>query len=48
MLDAIVLSDIHLGSDNCQAKNVCRLLEQIVEGELATSSDPQRRRVRLD
>jgi UDP-2,3-diacylglucosamine pyrophosphatase LpxH len=37
MLDAVVLSDIHLGSDNCQAKNVCRLLERIAEGELATS-----------
>jgi UDP-2,3-diacylglucosamine pyrophosphatase LpxH len=37
MLDAVILSDIHLGSDNCQAKNVCRLLEQIADGELATT-----------
>jgi UDP-2,3-diacylglucosamine pyrophosphatase LpxH len=37
MLDAVIISDIHLGSDNCQAKNVCRLLDQIVEGDLVTS-----------
>jgi UDP-2,3-diacylglucosamine pyrophosphatase LpxH len=36
MLDAVILSDIHLGSDNCQAKNVCRFLERIVEGEVVT------------
>jgi UDP-2,3-diacylglucosamine pyrophosphatase LpxH len=36
MHDAIILSDIHLGSDNCQAKFVCRLLDQIVDGEMAT------------
>ena len=36
MLDAIILSDIHLGSDNCQAKRVGRLLERIHEGELLT------------
>src|SRR5262249_37188968 len=36
MLDAVILSDIHLGSDNCQAKRVVRLLERIVEGEVVT------------
>jgi len=36
MLDAIILSDIHLGSDNCQARLVCRMLERIVEGEVST------------
>lgn len=36
MLDAIILSDIHLGSDNCQAKLVCKMLERIVRGEIAT------------
>ena len=30
MLDAVILSDIHLGSANCQAKSVCRLLERDV------------------
>jgi UDP-2,3-diacylglucosamine pyrophosphatase LpxH len=37
MLDAVILSDIHLGSDNCQARRVCQMLERIVEGELATA-----------
>jgi UDP-2,3-diacylglucosamine pyrophosphatase LpxH len=37
MLDAVILSDIHLGSANCQAKRVCDLLERIVAGELLTS-----------
>jgi UDP-2,3-diacylglucosamine pyrophosphatase LpxH len=36
MLDAVILSDIHLGSDNCQAKSLCRLLERIVEEDLVT------------
>ncbi len=36
MLDAVVLSDIHLGSDNCQARRVCDLLERIVDGDLQT------------
>ncbi len=35
--DAIIISDIHLGSDNCQAKSLCRFLERIVHGELPTS-----------
>jgi UDP-2,3-diacylglucosamine pyrophosphatase LpxH len=37
MLDAVILSDIHLGSANCQARRVCELLDRIVEGELVTS-----------
>jgi UDP-2,3-diacylglucosamine pyrophosphatase LpxH len=37
MLDAVILSDIHLGSDNCQAKNVVHLLEQVADGELETA-----------
>jgi UDP-2,3-diacylglucosamine pyrophosphatase LpxH len=37
MMDAVILSDIHLGSDNCQAKNVVSLLERVAEGELPTA-----------
>jgi UDP-2,3-diacylglucosamine pyrophosphatase LpxH len=37
MLDAVILSDIHLGSANCQARRVCELLERIVEEDLVTS-----------
>jgi UDP-2,3-diacylglucosamine pyrophosphatase LpxH len=37
MLDAVILSDLHLGSDNCQAKDLVRLLERIEEGELETA-----------
>jgi UDP-2,3-diacylglucosamine pyrophosphatase LpxH len=37
MLDAVILSDIHLGSDNCQAKSVCNLLERLVEGEMVAA-----------
>src|SRR5262249_46898974 len=37
MLDAVILSDVHLGSDNCQAKHVCHLLERIADRELATA-----------
>ncbi len=37
MLDAVILSDLHLGSDNCQAKSLCQLLEQIKDGELLTA-----------
>lgn len=36
MLDAIILSDLHLGSENCQAKRIGRQLEQIVNGETPT------------
>lgn len=31
MEDAIIVSDIHLGSDNCQAKAFCEFLEDITE-----------------
>ena len=34
MLDAVILSDLHLGSGNSQAKRVCEFLERIVEGDL--------------
>jgi UDP-2,3-diacylglucosamine pyrophosphatase LpxH len=36
VFDAIILSDIHLGSDNCQAKALCGLLEEIAAGDLVT------------
>jgi UDP-2,3-diacylglucosamine pyrophosphatase LpxH len=36
MLDAVVLSDIHLGSSNCQAKLLCGFLEGIEEGRIST------------
>ncbi len=34
MLDAVVISDIHLGCDNCQAKTLTAFLEDILEGRL--------------
>jgi UDP-2,3-diacylglucosamine pyrophosphatase LpxH len=37
MLDAVVLSDLHLGSGNSEARSVCELLERIVEGVLPTA-----------
>jgi UDP-2,3-diacylglucosamine pyrophosphatase LpxH len=37
MYDAVILSDLHLGSDNCQARALCRLLEQIADEELLTA-----------
>jgi UDP-2,3-diacylglucosamine pyrophosphatase LpxH len=37
MLDAVIVSDLHLGSDNCQARLVCRLLERIADGGLSTA-----------
>src|SRR5947208_1980709 len=36
MLDAIIRSDLHLGSDNCQARQLGELLEEIEEGVLPT------------
>ncbi|HLJ91738.1 MAG TPA: hypothetical protein VKU02_00960 [Gemmataceae bacterium] len=36
MLDALILSDLHLGSTNCQAKLLCEFLEHLKEGRLAT------------
>jgi UDP-2,3-diacylglucosamine pyrophosphatase LpxH len=37
VFDAIILSDIHLGSKNCQAKNLVRFLEMMADGEIVTS-----------
>jgi UDP-2,3-diacylglucosamine pyrophosphatase LpxH len=37
MFDAVILSDLHLGSDNCQARRVVQLLERIAEGGLETA-----------
>jgi UDP-2,3-diacylglucosamine pyrophosphatase LpxH len=37
MLDAVILSDLHLGSENCQAKKVVQFLELIADGDLKTS-----------
>jgi len=31
MTDALVLSDLHLGSDNCQAKEIARFLEDVAD-----------------
>lgn len=36
-LDAVIISDLHLGSDNCQAKPLCQFLEQILSGDLPTT-----------
>jgi len=36
MLDAVVISDIHLGSENCQARELVHLLDSIRTGDLAT------------
>jgi len=35
-LDAVVISDLHLGSDNCQAKEAAAFLQSILEGEIRT------------
>lgn len=35
-VDAVVISDIHLGSDNCQAKPLIAFLQSILDGELRT------------
>ena len=37
MNDAIILSDLHLGSNNCEASRLCDFLEDIHEGRLQTS-----------
>lgn len=34
MLDAVVISDIHLGSENCQAKYLAHFLHSVRRGEL--------------
>jgi UDP-2,3-diacylglucosamine pyrophosphatase LpxH len=36
MLDAVVISDIHLGSENCQARDLVHLLDAIRCGDLLT------------
>jgi len=36
MFDAVVISDIHLGSDNCQAKYLVHFLESIRRGRMPT------------
>ena len=37
VLDAIILSDLHLGSGNCQAMSLCHLLEQIADERVVTA-----------
>jgi UDP-2,3-diacylglucosamine pyrophosphatase LpxH len=37
VFDAIILSDIHLGSSNCQAKSLSRFLEKVAGEEIATA-----------
>ena len=36
VLDAVVISDLHLGSDNCQAKAAAAFLQTVLDGTLAT------------
>jgi UDP-2,3-diacylglucosamine pyrophosphatase LpxH len=36
MLDAIVISDIHLGSENCRARALTQFLHRILDGEWRT------------
>ncbi len=38
MYDAIILSDLHLGSSNCQAKNLVRFLESLADLQIATAT----------
>src|SRR5271156_4099744 len=33
VVDAVIVSDIHLGSENCQAKAIGELLQQMLDGE---------------
>ena len=35
-LDALIISDIHLGSDNCEAKAAAALLQDILDGRINT------------
>jgi UDP-2,3-diacylglucosamine pyrophosphatase LpxH len=37
VFDAIILSDLHLGSSNCQAKSLCDFLERISDERLRTA-----------
>ncbi len=41
-LDAIIISDIHLGCENCQARLLCRLLEDMLE-KISAGHPPTRR-----
>ncbi len=34
ILDAVIISDIHLGAENCQAKAIGELLQSMLDGEL--------------
>ncbi len=36
LLDAVVISDLHLGSDNCQAKPAAAFLQSLLDGEIQT------------
>jgi UDP-2,3-diacylglucosamine pyrophosphatase LpxH len=36
VFDALVISDLHLGSDNCQAAELVHFLDQVRAGDLAT------------
>jgi UDP-2,3-diacylglucosamine pyrophosphatase LpxH len=36
-LDAIILSDLHLGSSNCQARSLCHLLQRLADERIATA-----------
>lgn len=36
MYDAVVISDIHLGSENCQARELVRFLDAVRRGEVPT------------
>ena len=36
MFDAVIVSDTHLGSENCQARELTRFLDRILDGEMRT------------
>ena len=36
MLDAVIISDLHLGSDNCQARELTEFLQEVRHGQLQT------------
>jgi UDP-2,3-diacylglucosamine pyrophosphatase LpxH len=36
VLDAVIISDLHLGSENCQARSLCSFLQSIARAELPT------------
>ncbi|MGN6371189.1 MAG: UDP-2,3-diacylglucosamine diphosphatase [Phycisphaerae bacterium] len=35
-LDAVIISDLHLGSENCQAKSITAFLQQILDAQIRT------------